>query len=249
MINEFKPLERFSDRVENYIKYRPAYPKEVINFLKNNIALNSEHIIADIGSGTGISSINFLENKNKVIGIEPNDNMRSASEKLLMVYPNFTAVKASAENTTLPDKSIDIILAGQAFHWFDVENAKKEFKRILKDDGCVVLIWNEKDFSKELMAEYEHILLKYGTDYAEVKHNNIDTHILKSFFDKGYHETDFNNEQIFDFAGLKGRLLSSSYIPVDNSQMIDDLKVLFDKFQLEQNVKFEYKTKVYFGQL
>lgn len=160
-------IQRFSNRVENYIKYRPSYPSEIISFLKHEINLSSDQIIADIGSGTGISSVNFLKNNNKVIGIEPNSEMRKASEIYLNAYDNFISIDGKSDNTSLQNSSIDIIIAGQAFHWFNIETTKIEFKRILKNDGYIILIWNEKDFSnllclimKNLLKNLEQIMIK-----------------------------------------------------------------------------------------
>jgi ubiquinone/menaquinone biosynthesis C-methylase UbiE len=165
---------RFSDRVDNYIKYRPGYPAEIIDYLKTQNILKADSIIADIGSGTGISTEMFLKNSNTVHGVEPNKEMREAAERLLIGYKNFSSINGTAEETTLPIESIDIITAGQAFHWFDIPKAKNEFKRILKHGGFVVLIWNEKQLdSSPFMNAYEEMLLEFGTDYSEVKHENI----------------------------------------------------------------------------
>ena len=115
-------LNRFSNRVDAYVKYRPAYPQELITFLKQEGMLHSETIIADIGSGTGISSELFLKEGNTVIGVEPNQEMRETAEKLLTKYDNFKSINATAEHTTLKDKSVDLVIVAQAFHWFDKQS-------------------------------------------------------------------------------------------------------------------------------
>lgn len=242
-------INRFSNRVTNYIKYRPDYPYQIIEFLQSEIGLNKNHIIADIGSGTGLSALNFLKNGNKVIGVEPNDEMRAAGEDFLKDFNNFESVNGNSENTNIDSNSIDLIIAGQAFHWFDIENTKVEFKRILKSNGKVILIWNEKDFSKPLMSEYEKFIIKHGTDYEKVRQENINTEVLNLFY-KEFNVKTFYNKQIFDFEALKGRLLSSSYIPLEEnkvSEMISELKNMFDKHKNEDKVDFEYITKVYYG--
>lgn len=247
---KFNQLERFSNRVENYIKYRPGYPEQIIDFLKNT-GLTSDSVVADIGSGTGISSEMFLKNGNKVIGIEPNKAMREAAETLLKNYPKFESIDGNAEKTGIIENSIDFIVAGQAFHWFDVDNAKKEFKRVLKPSGYVVLIWNEKDNKSEFGIEYEKILDLYGSDYQQVKHANIDKSVFETFF-ASYQLELFNNYQVFDFDSLKGRLLSSSYIPLEgdeNKKMLEQLEELFDKYNLDGKIKFAYTTKVYCGKI
>lgn len=245
-------VERFSDRVENYIKYRPDYPFEIIEFLKKEIDLTSDKVIADIGSGTGLSALNFLKNGNQVIGIEPNEEMRKAGEIFLKEYSKFSSQYGKSDNTNLPDNSIDLIIAGQAFHWFDVDKTKNEFKRILKGDRYVLLIWNEKNFSKLFMSDYEKLLKTYGTDYDKVKQENIDDSILSNFFDKGYQLKEFYNNQIFDYQGVEGRMLSSSYIPLDatiRETITNELKNIFNKYQSDNKIDFEYTTKVYYGKI
>ncbi|MFX1268184.1 MAG: class I SAM-dependent methyltransferase, partial [Promethearchaeota archaeon] len=160
------PKKRFSSRVENYIKFRPNYPSEIIKFLKEKKILIKDSIIADIGSGTGILSEIFLKNGNVVYGIEPNADMRNAAEKLLENYSDFITVDGSAESTNLKGKSIDIITVGQAFHWFDIKQTQKEFRRILKEGGYVILIWNNRKKSDSgFSTEYEKFITKYGKDY------------------------------------------------------------------------------------
>src|SRR5262249_24618794 len=136
--------QRFSSRVENYIKYRPGYPKDVIETLQSECGLIPDSIIADVGSGTGILTEMFLRNGNVVYGIEPNREMREAAARLLKDYPRFRSLSAQAEETTLDDASVDFITAGQAFHWFDRKKTRVEFARILKPRGRVSLIWNER---------------------------------------------------------------------------------------------------------
>lgn len=246
--------KRFSDRVENYVKYRPHYPKEIIPFLTEHIGLTDEKLIADIGSGTGISTELFLENGNKVYGIEPNKEMREAAEKYLDKYKYFISVAGTAEETLLESDSMDVIVCGQAFHWFDVQKAKNEFRRILKENGYVVLLWNSRqiDTSNFLIA-YEKLLLKFGTDYEKVVHKTLesgDDKTIKWFFaPQKSCVHSFKNTQVFDFEGVKGRLLSSSYAPIDNKEMLEELKNIFDKHNKNGSVKFEYETKIYWGKM
>src|SRR5580765_5018374 len=152
-------VERFSSRVANYVKYRPHYPREIIGFLEANCGLTHESIIADIGCGTGISSRLFLENCNRVIGVEPNVAMRAAAEEQLAEFTEFTAVDGTSDQTTLPDASVDMVLAAQAFHWFDAEKTRPEFRRILKPGGYTVLVWNERQLdTTPFLVEYEALL-------------------------------------------------------------------------------------------
>jgi SAM-dependent methyltransferase len=244
------PTTRFTDRVENYIKYRPSYPVEVIEYLKSEGILKSDSVIADIGSGTGISAELFLKNGNTVYGVEPNDAMREAAEKLLSGYPNFISLPGTAEAPPIPDGYFDLIICAQAFHWFDIPRVKIEFKRILKPTGRICLIWNERilDGNPFLIA-YEKLLLKYGTDYKNVRHENIDEKKLNEFFEGGYIKKTFPNKQVFDLAGVTGRLLSSSYTPQYDSPlyepMLAELNEIFEKNQKNGKIEFLYDTNVY----
>jgi SAM-dependent methyltransferase len=248
------PTKRFSKRVENYIKYRPGYPAEIIPLLESECSLTPQSVVADLGSGPGFLTELFLEYGNKVFGVEPNADMRAAGEKRLARHPNFISVDASAEETTLPDRSIDLIVAGQAFHWFDRAKAKPEFRRILRPDGWIVLVWN--GFRVETSAlnnGYQEIVLRYGTDYKEVSREIAGVDVESFFAPEPCKNARFSFKQVFDFEGLKGRLLSSSYAP-DSSDpkfdpMIEELRVLFDANQKDGNVDFDYETEVYWGQV
>ncbi len=243
--------ERFSNRVENYIKYRPGYPKEIIDFLTEKINFRSGWMIADIGSGTGILSKLFLENGNIVLGVEPNEEMRKAGENQLKNYSNFISINGSSENTSIDDDKVDLIAAGQAFHWFNVEKSKKEFKRILNKNGYVILVWNNrKTGSSGFLRDYEELLKNHSVDYQLVDHKNVNEKILKQFFDN-YELKIFQNFQDFDFEGLKGRLLSSSYAPMPGHPkylpMMAQLENIFNKNKTDGKVKFEYNTELYYG--
>ncbi len=210
-----RPTERFSSRVENYIKYRPSYPQSIIKLLKSECNLTNDSIIADVGSGTGILSKLLLQNGNWVFGIEPNIEMRNAGDRLLNHFPQFTSVAGSGEATTLDDHSVHIVAAGQAFHWFDREKARTEFTRILKPNGWVALIWNDRRTSSSaFLRAYEWLLLDYGTDYKEVDHKRIEKEAIRVFFGSEQFKTmTFENSQVLDYEATKGRLLSSSYVP------------------------------------
>ncbi len=246
------PEERFSDRVENYIRYRPRYPWEIIPLLERETGLSPHAAIADIGSGTGISSEMFLQAGYQVTGVEPNRPMREAAERLLAGYPAFRSVDGSAQATTLADDSIDLVVAAQAFHWFDTPETRTEFDRILKPGGHVALIWNErKTDATPFLREYENLLLHFGTDYAEIRHENIGPASLARFFPGGYSVHSFPNYQKFDFDSLKGRLLSSSYTPAAghpaHEPMLAELRHIHELHQTGGEVVIEYDTKIYLG--
>ena len=246
------PEQRFSDRVENYVRYRPSYPQEIIPLLQCELGLIPQHVIADIGSGTGISAELFLRAGNVVYGVEPNREMREAAERMLAHFPNFHSVSASAQATTLPDHSVDFIVAAQAFHWFNTPETRAEFTRILKPDGHVALIWNERRLdSTPFLQAFEQLLITFGTDYTKVRHENVNTAALGAFFRSAYATHTFAYEQRFDFEGLKGRLLSSSYAPAagqpGHDEMIAELRRIFDVYQESGQVCFEYDTRVHLG--
>lgn len=212
-------------------------------------------VIADVGSGTGISARPFLENGNVLHAIEPNGPMRHAAERSLGSYLNFHSVNGTAEATGLPTASIDLIVAAQAFHWFDPDRARAEFARILKPAGYLTLIWNDRRKDSTLfLRDYEFLLQRYGTDYNQARHENIDAAVIAAFFAPERCELrTFTNSQQFAFAGLEARLLSSSYTPAANDparpEMLAELRRIFDAHQKDGSVEFEYDTRVYFGHL
>lgn len=252
---DYAPKQRFSHTVENYVKYRPHYPKKVLDILKEQCGLNKQSVIADIGSGTGIFSKLLLEDGNSVLGVEPNSEMRQAAEHYLSAYDTFTSVNASAEHTTLDDHSIDIITAAQAFHWFDQNKVKQEFSRLLKPNGFLVLLWNLRDFNQPgIMQAHEALLQKFGIDYKEVCAEGLSTASIRQFFVP--HPVEIvllPNQQILDWEAFKGRLLSTSYVPKPEdpnfNKMLDAAKIIFDQYQHQGTLTFVYETKVYIGSL
>jgi ubiquinone/menaquinone biosynthesis C-methylase UbiE len=246
--------QRFSSRVDNYIRYRPGYPREIIELLRSECGLTPDSVIADIAFGTGIFTRLLLENGNRVFGLEPNADMRRAGEEFLRNHRNFTSVEGTAEETTLPDHSVDFLTAAQAAHWFDLKKTRREFQRILKSDGWVVLIWNERRMdATAFLRDYEQLLLKYGTDYQEIRHERTTATIDNFFAPSPFRQRTFDSIQEFDYAGLEGRLLSSSYAPsIDkpsHEPMLKNLRQIFDDHQKNGRVAFEYDTKVFYGQL
>jgi SAM-dependent methyltransferase len=245
---------RFSGRVENYIRYRPGYPPEVLNALKTECGLGSHHVLADIASGTGIWTRMLLENGNSVFGVEPNPEMREAGERLLAEFPKFTSVAGTAEATTLTDQSVDVVTAAQAAHWFDRERSRQEFVRTLKPGGWLALLWNERlTDSTAFLRDYEQLLLTFGTDYQDVRHERTTDAVNEFFYPAPFHERAFPIQQVFDYAGLEGRLLSSSYAPgpdrPKHAPMLRELRRLFDEHAIAGKVTCEYKTRLYFGRL
>ncbi len=247
--------QRFSNRVEDYVRYRPGYPTGVLGFLTEQCGLHTKHVIADIGSGTGLLSKLFLDNGNHVYGVEPNAEMYAAGEEFLHGYPNFAGVIGSAEDTTLAEHSVDFVTTGQAFHWFEPDAARTEFSRILKPGGWVVVIWNERmTDTTPFLRDYEALLHRFGTDYARVSDSYPRREEMLAFFrSDSFLSHELPNFQEFDFVGLSGRLRSSSYAPAPDhpnfSQMMNELKHIFTAYQQDGNVRFDYRTRIYAGNL
>jgi ubiquinone/menaquinone biosynthesis C-methylase UbiE len=249
---KFDPKERFSTRVENYARFRPGYPPEVVEVMTKECGLKRDSVVADIASGTGIFTRLLLENGNRVFGVEPNAGMRQAGEEYLAKYPNFTSVAGNAEKTGLPDRLCDLVTAAQAAHWFDREKSLREFQRILKPDGCLALLWNDRRLEATAFdRDYEQMLLDYGTDYADVKRLDADASRFFGAFRRQLRVLP--NFQDFDHAALEGRLLSSSYAPQaehpSHAPMLAELRRIFNAYQSGGKVRMEYDTKLYFGQV
>ncbi len=245
---------RFSDRVQNYVRYRPGYPPQVVDLLRSECGLVPSHVIADIASGTGIFTKLLLENRNRVFAVEPNAEMRKAGEELLAGFEKLTPVSGTAEGTTLNSESIDFVTAAQAAHWFDRVRARQEFCRILKPGGWCVLIWNERrTATTPFLRDYEQLLLAFGTDYKEVRHERTTAVIHEFFAPAPYNESVFDLRQRFDYESAAGRLLSSSYAPLkghpNHAPMMRELRRIVEAHAHNGVVEFEYNTRVFYGKL
>ena len=246
--------QRFSNRVADYVRYRPGYPPAVLGLLRAECGLRPGHVIADIGSGTGLLSELFLKNGNRVYGVEPNEAMSRAGEEYLASYDGFSSITGSAESTTLADSTIDFVTAGQAFHWFEPEKTRAEFRRILRPQGWIVAIWNFRETETPFGKAYEEILVKYGTDYARVRDSYPKGHDVQSFLLGGdFLHHALPNVQFLDWEGLAGLLRSASYIPQEGhanfAPMMEALRALFLAQQEDGRVRVEYATNLYAGQL
>ena len=246
---------RFSTRVADYVRYRPGYPPAVLRLLEEECGLDPASVVADVGSGTGLLSELFLKNGNRVYGVEPNREMREAGERLLASYANFVSIDGRAEATTLHDASVDFVTAGQAFHWFDPASARREFKRVLRDGGWVVLVWNDRRTAgTPFLEDYERLLVEFGTDYKEVSVKYAEESMIAALYGPSEMRTkSFDNEQVFDFDGLRGRLTSASYTPQpghpDFDPLMRDLESIFRRHERGGRVVVAYDTKVFYGRL
>jgi len=248
-------VARFSDRADDYVKYRPHYSPEVVQALQQACGLRPQHLIADVGCGPGLLAKIFLENGNRVVGVEPNREMRIAGENYVAGHPNFSMVDGSAEATGLADASVDFVVAGQAFHWFRPDDTRVEFARIVKPEGWVVLVWHDRDTeSTPFLRAYEDFVRRYSTDYEQVTHKYLASYdALQRFFAPNEMTLILqHNQQTLEFDGLRGRLLSSSYVPKAGEKyaaMMLELPRLFSSHAENGHVILEYDTKIYYGHL
>jgi SAM-dependent methyltransferase len=246
------PVTRFSNRVENYVKYRPSYPETLIPFFEEKLGLTQEQRIADIGSGTGLFASILLKKGYRVTCIEPNEEMRKAGEKMLGQYLGFESRKHPAEQTGLRKHSVELITVAQAFHWMEPVATKKEFLRILKPGGHIVLAWNLRLSNTPFLKEYAELKAKYELDADHSLRQNIPK--LQEFFEPQTMIIDsFPNIQMLDFDALKGQLLSSSYIPLPGhstyDEMISALAKLFVTYNENGLVRMEFETRLYWAKM
>jgi SAM-dependent methyltransferase len=248
------PTERFTNRVADYGRYRPRYPAEVGDVLGREVGLRAGVVVAGLGSGTGIASELLLQQDCTVLAVEPNDAMRAEAERRFEHEPRFRSVKGTAEATTLPSVSVRLALAAQAFHWFEPRSARREVGRILEPGGWAALLWNDRRTDGSAFARaYEALLREFGTDYEQVRHRSGDAREPRELFGGPYQTCSFPNAQRFDFAGLRGRVLSSSYTPAADDPrreaMLEALREIFDTHQEDGHVRFDYDTKLYLGHI
>lgn len=250
-----RPTERFSKSIDYYHKYRPRYPYEVIDIIQKECGADINSEIADVGSGTGILTEQLLSIGCPVYGIEPNREMRECAQENLKKFSNFKSINGTAENLTIMDESVDIITVAQAFHWFEPTSVKKEFRRVLRNSGWVIMLWNFRSHHMSpTMQAYEKLLTNYGTDYKKVAAENISELEVKRFFAPNSFKTHiFENIQKLDLKGLQGRLLSTSYTPKPGDfqfeEMLAETKKIFDEYQDNGYVQVVYNSTVYYGQL
>jgi hypothetical protein len=246
--------QRFSDRVAEYVRRRPSYPDEVVAALSEVAGLTSEWVVADLGSGTGLSCVPFLSNGNAVIGVEPNAEMRRAGDEFLAEYPGFRSVEGNAEATGLDDRSVDLVVAGQAFHWFDWRAARGESLRILRGEPWAALMWNLREADGDGFGRgYEELLERFGTDYTTVRATWANPEAVGGFFGGPYIDRSIPNPQLMDFDGLSGRHLSSSFVPKRDDPtfqpMMAALRSLFDAHARDGRVVFGQETRLIVGRL
>jgi len=250
MTADLRPTERFSSRVADYVRHRPSYPSAAISLLQARCGLRPGAVVADLGSGTGILSRLLLEAGARVFGVEPNEGMRAAAEAALGADPAFSSIRGTAEETSLPAASIDLLVAGQAFHWFRVADARREALRILRPGAHAALLWNEHPSSgSPFLADYESLVRAHAPEYDQVVGSRADPQAMAEYFGHAPQCARFPNQQQFDFEGLRGRLMSSSYAPQpghpQHEPLMHGLRQVFDRHARAGEVLFPYVTLVY----
>jgi SAM-dependent methyltransferase len=248
------PRQRFTDRVEHYERYRPGYPRRLVEDVWKVTGMRPDWVVADVGCGTGLSSLPFLNLGVRVLGVEPNAAMGAAARRLLADRPEFDLVTGSAEATGLGSGTVDLVTAGQAFHWFDRERAREEFLRILVPPRWVALFWNTRRTAGTSFAErYEELLLRFGTDYAEVRHDRDELEPVASFFHGTPTHFSIEHGQSLDLEGLRGRLLSSSFTPAPDDpareSMLQAMEAVFAATHEGGYVRMVYDAELWVGTL
>lgn len=248
-----RPTKRFSKHAEYYAKYRPGYPAEVLAILRREIGFDSRAVVADVGSGTGILTKVFLQNGNRVFAVEPNDDMRSYAERDFAGFKGYVSVKGTAERTTLPDGSVDLVTVGQALHWFDPPRAAREFSRVSKEGGHLCVAHNVRTMDAPFMSAYRSLIRRNERRLADAP--DVDGAYVSRFF-KGRRFSRFSapNEQVLDYAGLVGRLASASYMPTPSEgkryeRFVKEARKLFDAYESDGKVKLLYRTNVFVGEV
>lgn len=243
---------KFDQKGGIYSKARPSYPDKLFSYLTGNGYVGKATVIADIGSGTGKFTQQIGRYSEKVFAVEPNDDMRLIAEKNFADCSNIVSVNGSAENTTLSDSSVDFITVAQAFHWFDRKTFKAECRRILRKNGKVLLVWNDRDTDSNLIWENYEINRKFCPNFKGSS-NGIDfgKDSFADFFDGDFEVVNFRNDLIYDKDAFISRCLSSSYAPKQGDETynmyVNELRELFEKYSKNSVVPYPYITRCYIG--
>lgn len=254
-MNKFSDnIDRFNDRADNYDKFRPGYPQQLLTYIYEHNQLKEHDTVVEIGAGTGILSQELAKWPSRLIAIEPNDEMREKAINILSHAEHCTVVQSTAEHTGLANNSADLIICAQSFHWFDAAKCKIEFQRILRDHKKVAIIWNIRSAETAFEQAYEEFILQFSIDYKEVKKRELRGNNLHRFFNQGVFEKKiFIYDTYLTFEQLLGRTLSYSYMPNYGHKllpaMVDALKTLFDKHSTNHIIGLSYKTKLFMGEL
>jgi len=246
-------IHRFDERAADYNRFRPSYPVEMISFFTSELGLNPGDVLVDVGAGTGKLTHLLLENGNQVYAVEPNDQMRAIADALLFHYEGYRSIPGTAESTNIPDNTADFVFTAQAFHWFDVERIREEFRRILKGKSLVVLIWNVRNTHDSVfLKEYDIILRTFSSEYAARERNKIEHNKIERVYGpQGYETAYFPHSQTLSEEGLIGRVVSNTYTPSPGDgnfkELLAAVRALYDEFQENGKVQIDYTTNVIYG--
>lgn len=255
MAEPLRPTERFSDRAAVYTRGRPTYPDALVAHLKSEGALPDGGVVVDIGVGTGLSAEPFLRAGCAVIGVEPNAAMRAVGDERLARTGRYRSVDGRAEATTLESGCAHLVIAGQAFHWFDPERAGAEARRLLVPGGWAALIWNDRPGTGTAFLEgYEALLHAYGIDYDKISHRHVDDEAINRFFAPTRPRVaHFDNPRSLDREELAALVGSASYMPPPghprHAAMSAALQQLFDAHAADGRVAVHYRTRMHYGPL
>jgi SAM-dependent methyltransferase len=249
------PTQRFGTRAQSYARARPGYPQSLVRDLARELALAPAATVVDVGCGTGLSSLPFLREGFRVIGIEPNAPMRAHAQELAHSHANFEVREGRAEGTGLAGASADLLIAAQAFHWFEIAPARAEALRILKPPTRAALIWNDRrKEGSDFARGYEALLCRYCADYVELRHQHEREDRVAQFFGHAsWRRLTLEHATPLDFATLVERLDSASYVPARDDpkhpRLIEELRTLFETCSSGGVVAMQFETRILYGEI
>lgn len=246
------PTIKFDGYADDYTAGRPGYSSALIDSFYQGFGMTSDSVIADIGSGTGKFSAFMLARGSKVYAVEPNSDMRRVAENELSSFPNFVSVNGGAEDTNLPDNSVDFITTAQAFHWFDVEKFRTECSRVIRPGGKVFLIWNVRDEADPVNIELREIYGNYCPAFVGFNGGIVrDDPRIREFFFDSYEHISFDHPLILNRDKFISRSLSGSYSikegDRDYEEYIASVLKVFDKYSKDGIVTLGNRSEAYIG--
>lgn len=247
-------IQRFSDRAENYDKFRPGYPHALVQFLRETVPTSRDFVIADIAAGTGIFTAQFIAWGRRLFVVEPNSEMRSRAHKRLDGCGRCVFLNGTAEATGLPDGSVDLFVSAQAFHWFDLARTRVEFERAGRNRPYVAMVWNLRNTRSAFEAAYESFIRTYATDYLQVSQRKMDATDVRSFFAPSRPQYRvFGHVDSLTYPQLLGRTLSYSFLPDETSPVLPEMKkaleALFQAHERQGRVRMSYKARLFLGRI
>lgn len=242
----------FNRKGDVYAKARPAYPANLFSYLLERGIIHADCTAADIGSGTGIFTLQLAPFVKKIYAVEPNADMRAEAEAAFASCGNVISVSATAEQTTLAEHSVNVITVAQAFHWFDRKAFRAECQRILASNGNVLLIWNDRDTDSPIIQDNFAVNTRFCPRFRGSSNGiSFDKASFADFFAVSPEVTRFDNSLIYDRDAFVLRNLSSSYAPVQGDthydRYVQAIHDVFDKHSKNGTVVYPYITRCYLG--